>query len=202
MFNSNIAKKGDFLLYRWQGVIGFFIYVGSLFGAYSHVAWYYGKGDQKIADKLGKALNKVKDKIYVIESHWKPNDPSDNGVQIHELKTKGEIIEIWAWEHVDMFPGNWVDLLSDEAINNWVGHPYDVLSFASKWVRSTLGLLTGAKKFRKGKPLLNSSRRNDCAEWLASAIQAKFGVWVNPNVHPQSMNPTDFARSKLLVKKS
>jgi len=170
MFNSDIVRPGDILLYAGQGIIQ-----ALTFSKYGHAAIYSGDGN-------------------IIESHL-----DSNGVVEKELNQK------W-YDSIDIYRPLAVNATDSQKVVTWLRAnavdkiPYDIWSFFSKFVRSSLGYLAKWTGWRVAEPWLNNRKAWDCAETVAVAYLEAIRYQICKEVNVHSVTPGDLGRSSNLFR--
>jgi hypothetical protein len=178
MFSEFNAEVGDQLFYKPSDFWGSII---ALFGGYSHISTYIGFIDKK---------------HMIIESHI------FKGVVRKELDRK-----YYKYITVKRYKDGLSDKQKEDLVyllESIVGSSYDEWSFPSTFLKSIIGSLPFLWFLRKYKPFLNDPKKYVCIEANLYPFYCNdprsLRIDINPEYHYMSATPSNYAKSKMLLR--
>jgi len=184
MKHPELLQVGDLLFYEADNPISWTIaYLSDPFDPFGVMISHVSGVSQIDADGT----------IHIIEAHARTtNDEGKivSGVVEKKLNPKWYPIvhpRRYVHELLDTQKGQLIRFMRE----NIVGHPYDLGSFPSKFIRQFI--------LSKEKPIANSTTAYDCAEALAVAYKFGLDILLTPNINEHTVNPRKMFRSKFLI---
>lgn len=184
MFKKELIQVGDILLYKpledtpKNTIIGKGILTLSYGGIYAHASIYSEKRTNSI-----------------IESHY------ETGVIEKVLSEKWYTsIDVYRFMF-DLSPIQ-KKHLTDYMRKYEIGKGYDLAAFPSSFLRATVAQIFGWKNFSKDRPLLNDNEHRFCSELVACSYMNALKLDICPGIYPNSVQPANLGKSKVLHKVS